>query len=93
MRPVSPVIPITDVPEIKVAEHQKEYRTLPVAECGDENGTVVCRWHLEEHEREEFLRNGDIFVYIWTFGRLFNPMLLTTQCPEVEFYDKEGDKI
>lgn len=96
MRPVSPVIPGEKLKEVIVAEHQDEYRNLPVAWCENpEQGGLValCRWHLPPEQREKFLETGDIYVFIWTGGKHFNPMLLTTEGPALQMYDDNGEPI
>lgn len=55
MRPVSPVLPAdpqTANGELKIAEHQPEYGTLPALHCGQ--CVILTRWEFEEGERERF---------------------------------------
>jgi hypothetical protein len=85
MEPKSPVIPEEVLKEVIVAEHQDQYRNLPVTYCNDEDGgrVALSRWELTEEDKEKLLKTGNIFVYIWTRGNLFNPMLLSVEDPEM----------
>lgn len=80
MKPVTPVIPSADLKEIMVAEHQKEYGTLPAVNCGD--GVLLTRWKLSEEEIETIRKTGDIYLYIWTHGNPVQPVMLQVETPE-----------
>lgn len=81
MKPVSPVIPTSDLKEIKVAEHQPEYGTLPVVDCGD--GVILSRWKLTDEEKQVVAETGDIYIFMHTFGQPVMPILLQVEMPEV----------
>ncbi len=85
MKPVIPVIPIVDLKETIVAEHQDEYKNLPVVWCGEKEGQVaVSRWELSDEEIAKIIETKSIWVYLWTFGKPFNPMMITTTTPTIE---------
>ncbi len=84
MKPVSPVIPVTNIKEVIVAKNQEQYQNLPVIFCDDPEKTAVCRWELSDLEIEKLKETKSIYCYIWTFGKSFNPMLLTVETPELE---------
>lgn len=66
MKPVSPVFPGTNFEEIKVAEHQPEYQTLPVVSTGGDY--IVSRWKLDEIERKQVEATGEFYICLVTFG-------------------------
>jgi hypothetical protein len=61
---VSPVLKNseTNVGELKIAEHQPEYRTLPALDCGA--GVLLTRWDFEPGERERFAGGAPVKLYI-----------------------------
>lgn len=83
MKPVSPVIPGCELPEVKYAEHQEEYLTLPAYKYNDTEQTILCRWRMNWKERISALVHGDIYVWVLTFGRRLQPMSLSPYNPKV----------
>lgn len=81
MKPVSPVIPGRNLPEIIIAEHQDEYGNLPALHV--ENGIIVTRWHLSFWERLKMLVSGDVYLWVWTFGRPIQPMTMEVEKPAI----------
>lgn len=79
MKPQSPVIPGLEKYEIKIAEHQEEYQTLPALKLPD--NSVVTRWRLTWSERLAVLFGGNIFLSIWTFGQPLQPVYLEVHEP------------
>ena len=83
MIPVSPVVP--GFREVKYAEGQEEYLTLPSVRALD-NGRVrvVTRWRCEGGflERLRFLFVGDIYISVLTFGKPLQPLLVETTPPD-----------
>lgn len=67
MKPVSPVIPDENLPEVIVAEHQDEYQNLPSIYIGE--GILLCRWLMTYEEQKVVARTGIIFLILWTFGK------------------------
>ncbi len=85
MKPVSPVIP--GVSEIKIAEHQDEYETLPAIVT--EDGYVINRWRLTWRERLVVLFEGNIFLSCLTFGQPVQPVILDVEQPRFEAMPQE----
>lgn len=81
MKPVSPVIPDTDFEELKIAEHQDEYGTLPALVCNDGN-TLLTRWEMTDAEIAELQKTKSLYLYISNFGQPVQPVLLTVEPPE-----------
>ena len=67
MQLISPVFPGRGFEEIKIAENQSEYMTLPVVEVFP--GTIVSRWEMDEAERKIVLQTGELYVCLLTFGK------------------------
>jgi hypothetical protein len=89
MKPVSPVIPGEKLDEVKVADHQPEYQTLPVVFLNNGN-TILSRWAMDEAERKVVSVTGELFICLMTFGKpapdcLFqvNPPIMAIDTPEL----------
>lgn len=81
MRPVSPVVPGADLPEVTFAKDQPEYNQLPAHRT--EDGTVLTRWRLDWRERLRVLFRGDLYVWVKTFNRPLQPLLIETERPGI----------
>lgn len=89
MKPQSPVIPGLEEYEVKIAESQDEYGTLPALFVnGDEH--IVTRWHLTWRERIVAFINGDIYLSIWRFGRPVQPVMMDVDEPNIQKWQVEG---
>lgn len=81
--------------EIKVAESQDEYLTLPMLYVGE--GVMLCRWELDSAEIEKIRETKSVYLYMWTFGRPVTPIHLqvaepgTTNYSDQEFPQVLGD--
>lgn len=64
---------------IVLAKDQPEYNPLPA--FFDMQGTMVTAWQMDEDERKEFLRTGRIYLTQLTFGKPFQPVRLSIDCP------------
>ena len=65
MRAVSPVLPSrpeTAEYELRIAEEQPEFQTLPALAVG--GGWIVTRWEFDEAERERFERGSSLNLYV-----------------------------
>lgn len=82
MKPVSPVIPGVELPETVYAKNQPEYNPLPCHRS--EDGTVLTRWKLTWRERWRVLISGDVYLFVSTFNRPLQPLLMQTEKPEVQ---------
>jgi hypothetical protein len=59
---------------IVIAEHQKEYESLPSVRTP--NGYVITRWQPNEQERRAILAGEDVFVTLLSAGAI-NPLFVT----------------
>lgn len=84
MKPVSPVIPGKNYPEVNVAERQEEYKTLPGIYLEDGN-ILLSRWEFTEEEMKQVIENKYIYLYLYTFGRAVSPVLLSTKLDNLEY--------
>jgi hypothetical protein len=82
MKPVSPVVPGHRFPETIIAEHQDEYGNLPAINV--DGDVIVTRWQLSWTERVKALFTGNIYLWMWTFGRPVTPVLLEVAEPKLE---------
>lgn len=82
MKAMSPVIPDKNFPEIKIAENQDEYETLP-AIVNVEEQSVLFRFQLSDEEKAQIAETGDLYVTLWTFGEPMQPILIQTVCPKL----------
>lgn len=81
MRPISPVIPGFEQHEIVIAKDQDEYENLPALMVGD--GQVITRWRLTWRERLTVLFNGDLYLWVWTYGKPLQPVYLEVDEPNL----------
>ncbi len=81
MQPVSPTIPGHDLPETIIAKDQEEYDDLPAYRYDDKEGTVLVRWRLSWRERLSVLLTGDIYMFMFTFYKPVQPVMLQTERP------------
>jgi hypothetical protein len=82
MRPVSPVIPGIELPEVTYAEGQPEYQPLPAHRSPD--GTVLTRWKLSFRERLSVLFRGDLYLFVSTYNKPLQPLMLQVEKPGVK---------
>lgn len=88
MRPVSPVIPGTTLPEVTFAENQEEYLNLPALRSAD--GKVLCRWRMTWKERLRVLVTGNLYVFLLTFNQPLQPIALQTEQPDFGLAPREN---
>ena len=97
MKPVSPVLP--DQPEsaaheVKIAEEQPQYETLPALLVGrgphndlryvsqlTQSEYIISRWQLTDEEIERLCETKELYFYQWNFGRAMQPVVLDTERP------------
>lgn len=65
---------------IKIAENQEEYQTLP-AHHDQENGILTSCWELTPEEIELLREMGRIYFRQWTFNQPMQPILPTVENP------------
>lgn len=60
---------------VKFAEHQEEYETLPAKVTPD--GIVTMFWKLDEEELKKINETGGFFHQVVTFNQPLQPVFLT----------------
>lgn len=88
MKPMSPVIPGLESHEVKIAESQDQYQTLPALPV-DGGQYLVTRWRLTWRERVQLLFEGTFYLSVWTFGQPLQPLLPDVYPPDLKF---QGDE-
>ena len=66
---------------VRIAENQEEYETLPAYIEEAPTGTIVTCFKLEKEEIEEIVKTGKIWHQQLAFHKPMQPILLSTQCP------------
>ncbi len=66
---------------LRIAENQDEYQTLPVHKHGDDVGTVTACFELDDGEIEQVKSYGTIWLSFLTFGRSFQPVGMSCLSP------------
>lgn len=82
MKPVSPVIPGLELIETVYAKDQPEYQPLPAHRSAD--GTVLTRWKLSWRERLSVLLRGDLYLFVSTYNKPLQPLMLQVEKPGVQ---------
>ena len=85
MKAVSPIVPGLELNEIKVAEHQDEYNTLPVLRTADRQG-CISRWELTDDELETIKHTRCLYLVMLNFGQPLQPVQLSVRVPVTEVY-------
>lgn len=80
MRTVSPKL---GLPEITLAEEQKEYIPVRVAVVKYEDGNegVILRWELGDDDRARIAAGEDLYMGLLTFGKPMQPVSLEVGRP------------
>jgi hypothetical protein len=81
MKPVSPVIPGSDIDEVVYAAEQAEYQPLPAFKCLD--GRILTRWEMSEAEKKLVCEQGYIYLAVSTFNEPLQPVYLSARPPDV----------
>ena len=66
---------------VKVAEKQDEYLTLPAHHSGDMEGIVTSCWELTPEEIDQIKQSGKIYLQLWTFNNPLQPINISTTNP------------
>lgn len=67
---------------VRIAEHQDEYETLPVyVEPDNPQTPMTMCFELDEAERKQVQETGKIWLTILTFGQRFHPIRLSCMMP------------
>jgi hypothetical protein len=93
MKAISPVIPGHEQLEIRIAENQPQYETLPALLVGgpegdrryveslDEADYIISCFELSDEEITRLAQTRKLYLYQYNFGRLMQPVLITTDEP------------
>ncbi len=82
MHAVTPIIPNRNLREHTFAQNQSQYGNLPTFKY--EDGTVLSRWKLNWRERLSVLLTGDVYLFVQTFNRPLQPVMLQAERPGLE---------
>lgn len=82
MKPVTPILPGIDLPISIYAETQPEYQNFPLFKYPD--GDVLSRWRLTWKERIKILFTGNVYLYVSTFNRSLQPIMLQVDKPKMD---------
>ena len=67
-----------DEVNVRIAEHQEEYETLPAFINQGEGSATFC-FQLNKEELDEIAKTGKIWFKQLTFGKPMNPISMSTQ--------------
>jgi hypothetical protein len=74
-----------DEVNIRIAEHQEEYETLPVhIDLNDSATPTTMCFELDEEERKQVAETGQIWITVLTFGQPFHPISMSVIKPEMQ---------
>lgn len=62
---------------VRIAEHQEEYQTLP-AYYNQQEGSMLFCFELSEDEMNRIKATGEIWFKMLTFGQPMQPICLST---------------
>lgn len=75
MNPIAPNVEGRQT--VMLGESQPEYETLPAAVM--EDGLLYTKWELTEVERKALADGAPVELWVWTFGKPFQPVALTVE--------------
>lgn len=68
---------------VRIAEHQEEYETLPVfADASKGEVPVTMCFELSDEEKKQVAETGKVWFTILTFGKNFQPIEMSCLKPE-----------
>jgi len=79
MEAISPVIEGFEQEEIKVAEHQPQYKTLPMLRGDD--GYMICRFIVSDKDLENIKKTRSIYVYMLVGDGPVTPINVQSEHP------------
>jgi hypothetical protein len=88
MKALSPIVPGFESEEIIFAKDQPQYLQLPALPV-DGGQKIITRWRLTWRERLSILFTGDLYLWVWTFGRPLQPVALETAKPALRQKESE----
>ena len=81
MKPVSPVMPGSEMIEVVLGRGQPEYDELPALYLERPDLPMITRWRLTDEERAVIAEGGDIVLTQLTFRKRFQPVNLQVVMP------------
>jgi hypothetical protein len=66
---------------VRIAEDQEEYQTIPAYYHGDTSGTVTFCWKLTSEQIEVVKETGEIWHSVLTFNSPLQPTLVCIDSP------------
>ena len=75
---------------VRFAENQEQYQTLPALRIGDEKDTIITCWGLSIKERLRLLFTGRIWMSEMNFHGNLTPRFFSTKRKEI--FVRKGDK-
>ena len=76
MTPESPVVEGLEPYEVILGGDQPEYLPLPALRSAGPHYAILTRWVPTEEERRQVAEGADIYLTVWTFGKLYPPTAL-----------------
>ncbi len=68
---------------VRIAEHQEEYETLPVfLDKRDPSAPVTMCFHLDNEEQLQVMETGQIWLTVLTFNNNFQPIAMSCLKPD-----------
>lgn len=71
-----------DEVNVRLAEHQEQYQTLPAHYDQEKKSLSFC-FELSEEELKQVNETGEVWVKVLTFGNPMQPILVTVDKEEV----------
>jgi hypothetical protein len=75
---------------VRVAEKQEEYRTLPAFYC-KQTGALVYKMELSEEERQAIYATGEFWVAQYTGGANMQPIFMSVRKEDVLTQEEESN--
>ena len=73
---------------VRFAENQEEYETLPVY-CNTEEGSAMFCFELSDEEKARIAETGELYVKVLTFNKPLQPIAMS--CIKDELYIPMGE--
>lgn len=88
-KPKTPVVPGyiclpgDNCHEVILGLNQEEYQDLPALLLHDQEQTILTRWELSPEDLESIVKNRCFWMWNYSFGKPFQPVLFTFEPPEI----------
>lgn len=74
-----------DEVNLRIAEEQEEYQTLP-AHVNPKEGSITCCFELSDEEKAEIAKTGKVWLKVYTFMKPLQPIYPTVDKSEVIWF-------